>query len=333
MKSLHPPLPLHLATLLVSLPLLDRWAAASLLRPYLHCCSRSVLERQVLEQKLPNGVLLSLSAPPDSYAESMESLMRLREPAAWVALGALVVNLVIAIVGLATFEGPLVSMAWMWSERVADPMPLVALAVLVSLCVLFERTPHARQLTLVSLIASVIAVLLGLTLALLGIVATAPILAVLAAIVPQAISVIAVALLIKLLQLQAVPRRLPPGIGVVSESSEALAAPTAPDQQVQPTWQPDTAAGAVWHTAVEATAGTPPPTGWRTEAPTVRWETIVTPTNGSGPDGGLSGDPDRQVTVPMLQEQPPGLPENPRANQEQRNSQPLALDWSGSPKA
>jgi hypothetical protein len=258
--------------------------------------------------------------------------MRLREPAACVALGALVVNLVIAIVGLATFEGPLVSMAWMWSERVADPMPLVALVVLVSLCVLLERTPHARQLTLVSLIASVIAVLLGLTLALLGIVATAPILAVLAAIVPQAISVIAVALLIKLLQLQAVPRRLPPGIGVVSESSEALAAPTATDQRVQPTWQPDTAAGAVWHTAVEATAGTPP-TGWRTEAPTVRWETTVTPTNGSGPDGGLSGDPDRQVTVPMLQEQPPGQPEDPRANQQQWNSQPLALDWSGSPKA
>src|SRR5207344_3580337 len=136
---------------------------------------------------------------------NVESLMRLREPAAWVALGALVFNLVLALVGLATFEGPLVSMGWMWSERVANPMSLLALAVLVSSCVLRERTPHARQLTLISLVVGVIAVILGLTLALLGIGATAPILAVLAAIVPQAVSIIAVALLIKLMQLQAVP--------------------------------------------------------------------------------------------------------------------------------
>ena len=95
--------------------------------------------------------------------------MRLREPAAWVACGALVLNLALALVGLATFEGPLVSLGWMWSERVADPMSLVALAVLVSFCVLRERTPHARPLTLISLIVGVIAVLLGLTLALLGI--------------------------------------------------------------------------------------------------------------------------------------------------------------------
>jgi hypothetical protein len=256
--------------------------------------------------------------------------MRLREPAAWVALAALVVNLVLATVGLATFEGPLVSMAWMWSERVADPMLLVALAILVSFCVLRERTPHARPLTLISLIVGVIAVLLGLTLALLGIVATAPILAVLAAIVPQAISVIAVGLLIKLLQLQAVPRRLPPGIGVVFESSEAVAAPTELDQQRQPTRHPETATGAALPTAGDAATGAT--TSWRTDAPTVRWETIAAPTNGWGPDGGMPGDPDIQLTVPMPQEQSQGRPEDPRANQEQWNSQPLALDWSGSPK-
>ena len=262
----------------------------------------------------------------------MESLLRLREPAAWVAFGALVVNLVLAIVGLATFEGPLVSMAWMWSDRVADATCLVALTVLVSSCVLVERTPHARQLTLISLVGGVIAVLLGLTLALLGIAATAPILAVLAAIVPQVISILAVGLLIKLLQLQAVPRRLPPGIGVVPQSSEAPAAPIDLDQRVQPTLHPDMATGAAWHTAVEAAAAAPA-TGWRTDAPTVRWETIATPTNGSGPDVGMPGNPDVQVTVPMPKEQPPGRTEDQEANQEQWNSQPLALDWSGSPKS
>jgi hypothetical protein len=275
-------------------------------------------------------VLLSLSAVPDSYAESVESLLRLREPAAWVALAALVVNLVLATVGLATFEGPLVNMAWMWSERVADPMLLIALAILVSFCVLRERTPHARLLTLISLIVGVIAVLFGLSLALLGIAATAPILAVLAAIVPQAISVIAIGVLIKLLQLQAVPRRLPPGIGVVSESSEAVAAPMEPDQERQPTGHPDTVTGGAGPTAGDAATGAT--TGWRTDAPTVRWEAIAAPTNGWGPDSGMPGDPDIQVTVPMPQEQPPGRPEDPGANQEQWNSQPLALDWSGSPK-
>jgi hypothetical protein len=229
--------------------------------------------------------------------------MRLREPAAWVALGALVLNLVVALVGLATFEGPLVSTGWMWSERVANPMSLLALAVLVGSCLLRERTPHARQLTLVSVIVSVIAVLLGLILALLGIAATAPILAVLAAIVPQTISIIAVGLLIKLLRLQAVPRRLPPGIGLV-----------VPEQLSSDFDQERADPAADWG-----------------EAPTVRWQHIPTPTNGSS--GWLSGDRAVQPTVPMPEQQPPGQPEDPPADQGQWNLQPLALDWSGSPKS
>ena len=104
---------------------------------------------------------------------------------------------------------------------------------------------HANS-RLISLVVGVIAVLFGLTLALLGIGATAPILAVLAAIVPQVISIIAVGLLIKLLQLQAVPRRLPAGIGLVPSypepangerrpTADSLSAPSAAGQQLQPT--------------------------------------------------------------------------------------------------
>jgi hypothetical protein len=106
-------------------------------------------------------------------------------------------------------------------------VPLLVLTVLVSFCVLRDRTPHARQLTISSLIVGGIAVLLGLTFALLGFGATASVLAVFAAIVPQAISVIAIAFLIRLLQLQAVPRRLPAGIGLVPYPSDAL--PPPPD--------------------------------------------------------------------------------------------------------
>lgn len=272
----------------------------------------------------------------------MERLARLREPAAWVALGALVLNLVLAVVQLATFEGPLVNMGWLLSDRVANyPMYLLALAVLASFCVVRKRTSHARQLTLISLVVGVIAVLLGLILALLGIGATAPILEVLAAIVPQAIAIIAVVLLIELLLLQAVPRRLPPGIGLVvpeylasdpdqerADPAPTLPAQAAPDQSLQPTWHLDAAAGEAWRTAVDVVAGASA-TSWG-EAPTVRWHAIPTPTNGSRPDGLTAGDSVLQPTVPMPEQQRPGRPGHPPIESEQWNSQPLALDWWGS---
>ncbi len=215
--------------------------------------------------------------------------MRLREPAAWVALGALVLNLLLSLVALATFDGALPSVAWVLSARLANPVPLVVLTVLVSFCVLRDRTPHARQLTLVSLVVGIVAVLLGLIFALLGFGATAPVLAVFAAIVQQAISVIAIGFLIKLVQLQAVPRRLPAGIGLAPYPSEALPPPPAigpPDQQLQPTWHPDTAAGAAWRTAGDAAAGAPA-TGWGAD-PAVGWQPIPTQPNGPDPNARLS---------------------------------------------
>jgi hypothetical protein len=176
---------------------------------------------------------------------------------------------------------------------------------------------------------------------------------VLAAIVPQALSIIAVGLLIKLLQLQAVPRRLPPGVGLVPLDPELRngerrpmtdsLAPSAGGQRLQPTWHPDPAAGAVWRTAVDAPAGVSA-TGWGSEAPTVRWQpiSIPTPTNGSAPDGRVPGDPavqltvpmpEEQLTVPMSQEQSAGRAADPGADHEHWNSQPLALDWSASPQS
>jgi hypothetical protein len=254
--------------------------------------------------------------------------MRLREPAAWVALAALVLNLVLAVVGLATFGSSLVNAGWVWSARVANPVPLVALAVLVSFCVLRERTPHARQLTIISLVVGVITVLLGLGLALLGFGATAPMLAVFAALIPQAISVLAIGLLIKLLQLQAVPRRLPPGIGLVPPPSESLPAPPVPDQQLQPTWHPEAAAGAAWRTAGDAAAGVPA-TGWGTDTYSVGWQPIPTQTSGPQPNGSLPNGPMPQGRLPS---DPNIRSKDPWADQGQRNSQTPALDWWGRPQ-
>jgi hypothetical protein len=201
--------------------------------------------------------------------------MRLREPAAWVALGSLVLSLVLAVIALTAFDGSRVNAGWMLSARVANPVPLLVLTVLVSFCVLRERTPHARQLTIISLVVGVIAVLLGLVLALLGLGATAQILAVLAAIVPQAISVLAVGMLVKLLQLQAVPRRLPAGIGLIPHLSEELPPAPPPEQRLQPTWHPDAAAGAAWRTAGDAAAGAPA-AGWGTAGSSAGWQPIPT---------------------------------------------------------
>ena len=246
--------------------------------------------------------------------------MRLREPAAWVALGALVLNLVLAVVAMATYPGPLADIGLTLSARAANPVPLIALAVLVSFCVLRERTAHARLLTLLSLIAGVLVVLFGLGLALLGLAAEpTPVLWALAAIVTQVTSVIVVVMLFKLFQLQAVPRRLPAGIGL-PPYQESLPPAMPPDQRLQPTWQPNTAAGAVWRTAGEAAAGAPA-AGWGAEANAAAWQPI--PTQPSGPQPQGIG---RQAQG-SISHDPAIRPEG------QRDAQPPAVDWWGRPQS
>jgi hypothetical protein len=225
-----------------------------------------------------------------------------------------VLNLLLAVVAMASYPGPTANVGLLLSARAANPVPLIVLAVLVSFCVVRERTPHARLLTILSLVVAVIAVLFGLTLALLGLAAeSTPVLAVLATIVTQLISLIAIVLLIKLLQLQAVPRRLPAGIGLAPYPyPEPLPAPQLPDQQLQPTWQPDTATGAVWRTAGEAAAGAPA-TGWGGDS-SAAWQPIPTQPNGPMPQGKSSDDSTIQATG-------------------QRAAPPPAADWWGRPQS
>jgi hypothetical protein len=251
----------------------------------------------------------------------MESLMRLREPAAWVALGALVLNLVLAIVAIAINQGPLANVAVGLSARAANPVPLVVLAVLVTFCVVRERTPHARLLTMLSLIAGVLSVLFGLTLALWALAAEPiPVIGVLTAILIQATSVIAVVLLIKLFRLQAVPRRLPAGIGLAPYLEQVPAQEPA-DQRLQPTWQPDTAAGAVWRTAGEAAAGAPA-TGWGVDSST-GWQPIPTQPTEPQPNGPQPNGPMPQGAIPGDQAISKG----------QRDVQPPEVDWWGRPQS
>src|SRR4029453_13333816 len=105
------------------------------------------------------------------FSQRMGSFLALQNPAAWVALGALVLNLLLAVVAMASYSGPTANVGLLLSARAANPVPLFVRAVLVPFCVVRQRTPHARLLTLLSLVVAVIAVLFGLTLALLGLAA------------------------------------------------------------------------------------------------------------------------------------------------------------------
>ena len=115
----------------------------------------------------------------------------------------------------------------------------------------------------------------------------------------------------KLMQLQAVPRRLPAGIGL-APYPEPLPIPQPPDPRLQPTWQPDAAAGAVWRTAGEAAAGAPA-TGWGTET-SAAWQPIPTQPNGPRPQVQIADDPAAR-------------------SKGQRDVPPPAVDWWGRPQS
>ena len=131
--------------------------------------------------------------------------------------------------------------------------------------------------------------------------------AALAAIVTQVISVIAVVLLIKLFQLQAVPRRLPAGIGLppYPESVAGTAAQISGcNQPGNRTRQP----GAVWRTAGEAAAGAPA-AGWGADAL-----------------GGLAADP---YANPMGRGRRAAIADDPTSRSRGQAGSSTAQRWTG----
>jgi hypothetical protein len=197
-------------------------------------------------------------------------------------------------------------------------VPLIALAVLVSFCVLRERTAHARLLTLLSLIAGCSSCC--------------------SALISRITSLAAEPTRFsgrsphrdtgdlhhcgrpagQAFQAQAVPRRLPAGIRA-APYQESLPA-TPPDQRLQ---QPgsETAAGAVLATAGEAAAGAPA-AGWGAEANSAAWQPI--PTQPNGPQSQGSNWPQPQGNI----SHDPAI-----RSKGQRDAQPPAVDWWGRPQS
>jgi hypothetical protein len=213
---------------------------------------------------------------------------RWREPAAFIVLGALVID--VGLAAAARIAGaPLVEAALRISGSGHALLLVVAAALAVS-CVVVDRTAHAR---LIASLGAVLAVItLGWTTAYavltwmrLGQVSVAGVLGLLVALTPAAL---ALSLLIVLL------RPSPPATGAVAEPAPELPAPEPPDPQLQPTWAPEVATGAAWRTAGEAAAGAPaghPPAPQPQAPATPDRHPWWGPAGTSGPPAAESGHP------------------------------------------
>ena len=199
----------------------------------------------------------------------MDSLVRWREQAAFVAFGLLVANLVLITLAVVLDDGPVVDVAARLSYPAALPGLIVLLAMLVLSCVL-GRTAHARLLTGLSLVATALAGLVAVALAVADLAVGGPstLIELLPGVAALSVALVALGLLIILLRRVAGgPRSEAP----VTENTEPdQPAPEIEDPQSQPTWPTDLAAGAAWRTAGDAAAGAPA-TGWTGPAEAQGW--------------------------------------------------------------
>lgn len=212
----------------------------------------------------------------------VESLKRLREPAAFVVLVALGVRLLLGVLSLfvlATEDrlGSFTAASRSVASWITDPLAAVVLFALVASCVLFERTPRARLLTGASLIVVVTGVGLTLLLALIGVAAQgginrAPSFLVLLA--DLAVPALAALGLYRLYQGQPAAAR-PPALPAGSPGGQPASYWPASEEAEQPppTWQPDQAAGAAWNTAGEAATGAAA-SGWGTPGESGGWSPV-----------------------------------------------------------
>ncbi|GAA2098754.1 hypothetical protein GCM10009841_12170 [Microlunatus panaciterrae] len=204
------------------------------------------------------------------------SLKKFREVAAFVLLGALALTMLMGLVSLiylATLDGyGFASASAVAGDYFSSAVLVVLLTLVVASCVLVEPTPHARLLTLLSLIAVGGGVLLSLLFAVIGLAAPGGptvVMSFFAYLAGLAPAVLAAIVLFRLLQgqpAQVRQRQAAPGYpqgqlggpyaqpGYHPQSGRYPGSDQGPGQ-VQPTWQPDQASGASWQTAGHAASG------------------------------------------------------------------------------
>lgn len=232
----------------------------------------------------------------------VESVKKWREPVAFVLIAALAVRLGMGLVSIVVLAfddrpGSFPIVALSLAGWVTDPLTVVLLGAVVAACILGDRTPRARTLTLLSLVVVVAGLVVSLVLGAAGLAAGSvlnrlpPFLVLLAEL---AVPAVVAAVLYRLLQAQPAAATSPaltggalgrrPEQGVVEPWSGSAA-------QAQPTWQPDQAAGAAWNTAGDAAAGAAA-SGWGTPGESGGWTPI--PRGDGAPPAQEWGDPAQQ---------------------------------------
>jgi hypothetical protein len=203
----------------------------------------------------------------------MESLKKWREPAAYLTIGVLALTMLLGVTELVVVGGPLrATLSLGIGARIGNPSIFIVLAGIVASCVLVQPTPRARLITLLAVLTSAMAWLAALLLTLVALGSRALVVDIAGVAVTLVISGLAVAVLVRLYQLQPAPvAARPPQLQPAPELPTPQLEARPADPQLQPTWQPDAAAGAAWLTAGDAAAGVPA-TGWGTPGEPAGWQ-------------------------------------------------------------
>jgi hypothetical protein len=198
----------------------------------------------------------------------VDGLRRLREPAALSVLVVLLLQVLIAWVGSAVYGSV--------RHRMPETLTILLLGLIVASCVLGQRTAHARTLTVLALIGSMLSILTSVTLQLVAPVTGQESLVIvwldlgLDLVVPVLV-VIGLAMLLAGQRAAASPA--PPSPAIVQTARTDPAPAALPSSQLEPVWQPDEASGAAWYTAGDAALGAPA-AGWGRPGESGGWQAI-----------------------------------------------------------
>ena len=194
----------------------------------------------------------------------MDGLRRLREPAALSVLVVLGLQVLIAWVGSVRY-GDL-------RYRMPETLTILVLGLIVASCVLGQRTAHARTLTVLALVGSMLSILSSVTLQLVAPVNGSLVIIWLDLVLDLVVPVLVVVGLATLLAWQRAAAGTAPQSPAIVHSAPSTPA-ALPSSQLEPVWQPDEASGAAWYTAGDAALGAPA-AGWGTPGESGGWQSI-----------------------------------------------------------
>lgn len=237
-----------------------------------------------------------------NYAAGMDRLGNARAVIGWLAWVALAITIALGVVKVIMAERPpTVATLLQLSERMANPIFFVVLALAVLGCALPHAVPRVRLLAALSAVLTAMGLVFAVVLTALSVRASTPILDASWNLPSLILCGLSTAVLIGL------ARRSPAAAPAVREPQEEgdeespelsaiEAAPSPPDQELQPTWRPEDAAGAVWMTAGDAASGASA-SGWGSSTADSGWQPSI--------DNEATAAPDYTDTGSKFRPEPP----------------------------